>query len=56
MNYTWFKTFQMCLLDANIDILLLIPTEDKTLYVVRCAEACNFTKINTTPWVFFTFF
>ena len=20
------------------------------------AEACNFTKINTPPWVFFTFF
>ena len=22
----------------------------------KCDEACNFTKINTPPWVFFTFF
>ena len=27
----------------------------KTCLFVK-AEACNFTKINTPPWVFFTFF
>ena len=30
---------------------------DVDLYVMRCTlKACNFTKINTPPWVFFTFF
>ena len=30
-----------------MEVLLLVKLQ---------AEACNFTKINTPPWVFFTFF
>ena len=26
------------------------------IFVVRCTSACNFSKINTPPWVFFTLF
>ena len=29
---------------------------EELILVKLQAEACNFTKINSAPWVFFTFF
>ena len=31
-------------------------TEKLCYHILIIAEACNFTKINSPPWVFFTFF
>ena len=56
------------LLDVNIETNVHekstyfenIGLEQRWINVMRCAiryqtEACNFTKINTPPWVFFKF-
>ena len=36
--------------------VLIVNVRFLTLFSSKICDACNFTKINTPPWVFFTFF
>ena len=48
-KYSWRKFFDD--FDGHTGALL-----NDLLLFAKSAEACNFTKSNTPPWVFFTFF
>ena len=49
--------FRMLICDALCDLVPFIQIKKRAKHPWRSVNfSCNFTKINTPPWVFFTFF
>ena len=48
--------FQDDIWDALRDLVVFVQFKEREKHTWRSITICNYTKINTLPWVFFTFF
>ena len=60
VNFTPLNSLKNCrtlliICDALRDLLPFVQFKKREKYAWRSVTFCNFTKINTPPWVFFNF-
>ena len=55
-NYVAIADFLLAICGALLDLVPCGQFHKRERYPWRSVEACNFTKSNTPPWMFFTFF